>query len=71
MSRGGRSSGSRSYGSHARPVAAHPPQSSGPGFGSMLMTGMALGGGSAIGHEVVRGVMGSGSHNAPAQQQVV
>jgi hypothetical protein len=34
----------------------------GGGLGSMLMTGAALGAGSAIGHEVVRGVMGGGSH---------
>ena len=33
----------------------------GGGLGSTLMTGMAFGAGSAIAHEAVRGVMGSGS----------
>lgn len=39
----------------------------GGGLGSMLMTGAALGAGSAIGHEVVRGVMGGGSHGGHQQ----
>ena len=43
------------------------------GMGGMVMTGMALGAGSEIGHQAVRGLMGSGSSGhgseAPAQQQ--
>ena len=51
------------------------------GIGGMVVTGMALGAGSEIGHQAVRGIMGSGSGsghaeeqqqqqmNAPAQQQ--
>ena len=35
----------------------------------MLMTGAALGAGSAIGHEAVRGIMGSGSHGAQQAAQ--
>jgi hypothetical protein len=31
------------------------------GIGSTIMTGMAFGGGSEIGHQVVRGMMGTGS----------
>ena len=41
----------------------------GGGLGSAIATGMAFGAGSAIAHEAVRGVMGGGSHGAPAQQQ--
>ena len=43
------------------------------GMGGMVVTGMALGAGSEIGHQAVRGLMGSGSGHgqgeAPAQQQ--
>ena len=45
------------------------------GMGGMVVTGMALGAGSEIGHQAVRGLMGSGSgghggqSEAPAQQQ--
>ena len=38
----------------------------GSGLGGMVMTGMALGAGSAIAHEAVRGIMGSGSHGGQA-----
>jgi len=43
----------------------------GGGLGSAIATGMAFGAGSAIAHEAVRGVMGSGSGHgsAPVQQQ--
>ncbi len=39
------------------------------GIGSTIVTGMALGAGSEVGHQVVRGLMGSssGSHDAPQQ----
>ena len=45
------------------------------GMGGMVVTGMALGAGSEIGHQAVRGLMGAGSgghggqSEAPAQQQ--
>ena len=46
------------------------------GIGGMVVTGMALGAGSEIGHQAVRGLMGSGSgshgaqgNDAPVQQQ--
>jgi hypothetical protein len=38
----------------------------GSGLGGMVMTGMALGAGSAIAHEAVRGIMGSGGHGGQA-----
>ncbi len=44
----------------------------GGGLGSMLMTGAALGAGSAIGHEAVRGLMGAvggGGHSYGGQGQ--
>ena len=49
------------------------PQSGGgmmSGMGGMLMSGMALGAGSEVGHQAVRAMMGSGSsgHHAPQQQ---
>jgi hypothetical protein len=55
-----------------RPAAAQPQASSGgmmSGLGGMVMTGMAFGAGSAVAHQVVGGLMGSGnSHqDAPAQ----
>ena len=44
------------------------------GMGGMMMTGMALGAGSAIGHEAVRGAMGAMSggsgHGEATQQQM-
>ena len=41
------------------------------GIGSTIVTGMALGAGSEIGHQAIRGLMGgsSGSHDAPVDQQ--
>ena len=39
------------------------------GMGGMMMTGMALGAGSEVGHQVVRGMMGSGSSGHGNQQQ--
>jgi hypothetical protein len=47
------------------------------GIGSTIVQGMAFGGGSEIGHQVVRSMMGGSSHgnhqgennNAPVQQQ--
>lgn len=41
------------------------------GLGGALATGMAMGAGSEIAHQAIRGIMGSGSsgHGAPAQQQ--
>ena len=41
----------------------------GNGLGSMLMTGAALGAGSAVGHAVVGGLMGGGGHGHGAQSQ--
>ena len=43
----------------------------GGGLGSALATGMAMGAGSEIAHQAIRGVMGGGSGhgNAPQQQQ--
>ena len=42
----------------------------GGGLGSALATGMAMGAGSEIAHQAIRGIMGGGSgHGAPAQQQ--
>lgn len=40
----------------------------GGGLGSALATGMAMGAGSAIAHEAIRGVMGSGSGHGGQQQ---
>jgi len=39
----------------------------GGGLGSALATGMAMGAGSAIAHEAIRGVMGSGSGHGGQQ----
>lgn len=43
-------------------------------LGSMLMTGAAMGVGSAVAHEAVRGIMGGGSHGQqqgyPPEQQM-
>lgn len=75
MPRGGRSSSRsprRSSFGASKPATQAPtrptqqPQQSGgmfSGLGSMMMTGMAFGAGSAVAHQAVRGVMG-GSHNA-------
>lgn len=73
-SSGSRSSsyGSRSSSTHTAPPRTNvaPTHSSSPmtsggsmmgGLGSTLMTGMAFGGGSAIGHSVVRNLMGGSS----------
>ena len=38
------------------------------GLGGALATGAAMGVGSEIAHQAIRGVMGSGSGHAPAQQ---
>ena len=35
---------------------------------STVVTGMALGAGSEVGHQAVRAMMGGGSSHAPAQQ---
>jgi len=57
------------------PPAHHAPQQSGgmmSGLGGALATGMAMGAGSEIAHQAIRGVMGSGSSShggQPAQQQ--
>ena len=56
------------------PMMSQPPAAGGgmmSGIGGTVMTGMALGAGSEIGHQAVRGLMGSGSSHgeAPAQQQ--
>jgi len=37
------------------------------GIGGMVVTGMALGAGSEIGHQAVRGLMGAGSGGHGAQ----
>ena len=56
------------------PVHA-PPQHSGgmmSGLGGALATGMAVGAGSEIAHQAIRGIMGGGSSghgSAPQQQQ--
>ena len=53
------------------PAPQAQPMMGGGGLGSAIATGMAFGAGSAIAHEAVRGVMGSGSHGAsqaPQQQ---
>ena len=41
------------------------------GLGGAMATGMAMGAGSEIAHQAIRGMMGSGSsnHGEPAQQQ--
>ena len=41
------------------------------GIGSTIMTGMALGAGSEVGHQAVRSLMGSGSSHSdsPKEQQ--
>ena len=39
----------------------------GSGLGGALATGMAMGAGSAIAHEAIRGVMGSGGHGGQQQ----
>lgn len=48
-----------------RPMMQQAPPTAGggmmSGMGGMVMTGMALGAGSEIGHQAVRGLMGSGS----------
>ncbi len=43
-------------------AAPQQPMMGGGGLGSMLMTGAAIGVGSAVAHEAVRGIMGGGSH---------
>ena len=54
---------------------SHPPvqQSTGGGMmggiGSTIMTGMAFGGGSEIGHQVVRSMMGGNSHSQEGKLQ--
>ena len=58
----------------APPTQPHyaPPQQSGgmmSGIGGTIMTGMALGAGSEIGHQAVRGLMGSGSGHGNEQVQ--
>ena len=40
----------------------------GGGLGSAIATGMAMGAGSAIAHEAVRGIMGGGGHSHGGQQ---
>ncbi|CDW79040.1 cox19-like chch family protein [Stylonychia lemnae] len=87
MPRGGRSSSSsRSSSSPSRRATTAPtpiiypqammqsPSTGGgmmSGIGSTIVTGMALGAGSEVGHQAVRSLMGgsSGSHDAPNQQQ--
>lgn len=59
---------------HGPPAAAAPQVGGGiggGGLGSALATGMAMGAGSEIAHQAIRGMMGSGSSHgqAPAQQQ--
>jgi hypothetical protein len=53
--------------------AAQPPAAGGgmmSGMGGMVMTGMALGAGSEVGHMAVKSLMGSGSGSqAPAEGQ--
>jgi hypothetical protein len=39
------------------------------GIGSTIVTGMALGAGSEVGHQVVRSFMGSGSSNSDAPKE--
>ena len=79
MPRGGRSSSRsprRSGFSASRPATQAPPrptqhsQPSGgvfPGLGSMLMTGMAFGAGSAVAHQAVRGLTGSSDNVQQSQ----
>jgi hypothetical protein len=52
-----------------QPQAApqQPMMGGGGGLGSMLMTGAAIGVGSAVAHEAVRGIMGGGSHGHQQQ----
>ncbi len=38
------------------------------GMGGMLMSGMALGAGSEVGHQAMRGLMGSGSGHGSQQE---
>ena len=57
------------------PMASPPAQGGGmmSGLGGALATGMAVGAGSEIAHQAIRGIMGGGSSNhgqhAPVQQQ--
>ena len=39
-----------------------------PGFGRIMMEGVAFGAGSEVAHQAIRGVMGSGLSEGPAQQ---
>ncbi len=54
----------------SHPPAQAAPQSGGmmSGLGGALATGMAVGAGSEIAHQAIRGIMGGGSSHAPAQQ---
>ena len=59
---------------HHAPATAAPQVGGGiggGGLGSALATGMAMGAGSEIAHQAIRGIMGGGSGhgNAPQQQQ--
>ena len=52
---------------------APPQQASGgmmSGIGSTIVTGMALGAGSEVGHQAVRAMMGSGSGHGNSGEQV-
>ncbi len=53
----------------SHPPAQAAPQSGGmmSGLGGALATGMAVGAGSEIAHQAIRGIMGGGSSHAPAQ----
>lgn len=57
------------------PMASAPAQGGGmmSGLGGAMATGMAMGVGSEVAHQAIRGIMGSGSSNhgnqAPVQQQ--
>ena len=56
----------------SRPQTTAPMQSGGgmmSGLGGMVMTGMAFGGGSAIGHSVVKSMMGGGESKENLPQQ--
>ena len=44
------------------------PSSTQPGFGRIMMEGMAFGAGSEVAHQAVRGVMGSGQSEGYSQQ---
>jgi hypothetical protein len=65
--RSGPAAPSRSTASAVPPRQASSGTATQPGFGRVMMEGMAFGAGSEIAHQAVRGVMGSGGHEGYQQ----